>query len=126
MGRGRAPGEASSRGASVGVAVRWVYCRAPPTGRGRGEAPPTAGGGGPPLLPERDNPLRRWVGERSPAGSDVAPFFLHAPPTPPKFLRRVELAGRLLLLWAAGPQPPSPHYLAASRGLGSFVCALGS
>lgn len=69
--------------------------------------------------------LRRWVGERSPAGW-MWRLFLQLPP-PPKFLRRGELAGRLLPLWAAGPQPPLPHYLAASGGLGQLrLCTRGS
>lgn len=57
----------------------------------------------------------------------MAPFSARSPPTNLnlfKFLRRGELAGRLLPLRAAGPQPPLPHYLAASGGRGSFVFAL--
>lgn len=97
--------------------------RASPTGRGRGEALPTAGGAGPPFLLERDNPPRRWVGRGPPPGWMWRPF-LHATPT--KFLRRGELVGQLLPLRAAGPQPPLPHYLAASGGLGKIgLCTRG-
>lgn len=103
----------------------WVR-RASPTGRGRGrgEAQPTAGGAGPPFLQERDNPPRRWVGRDPPPGW-MWRLFLHATPTS-KFLRRGELAGQLLPLRAAGPQPPLPHYLAASGGLGKLgLCTRG-
>ena len=109
----------AAEGGSVGV-VRGGLAEHPPQGGG-GEKPCPLQRGRATDLPERDNPLRHWVGRGPPPGR-MWRLFLHAP-HPPKFLRRGELAGRLLLHWAAGPQPPLPHYLAAFRGSGeaSFV-----
>lgn len=109
----------AAEGGSVGV-VRGGLAEHPPQGGGGAKPCPLQEGAGH-LSPGTGQPPKAFGGERSPAGSDVAPF--SARPPPPKFLRRGEPAGRLLLLWAAGPQPPLPHYLAASRGSGeaSFV-----
>ena len=93
-----------------------------PTGRGRGEVLPTARGAGPPSRPRQ--PPKALGGECPPPGW-MWRLFLHDPPTS-KFLRRGELAGWLLPLLAARPQPPLPHYLAASGGLGKLgLCTPG-
>lgn len=104
----------AAEGGSMGGVGGWL-AEHPPLGGGRGEALPTVGGGGPPFLLERDNPPRRWVGRGPPPGRRWR-LFLHVPPL--NSCGGVELAGRLLPLRAAGPPPPLPHYLAASRGSG--------
>lgn len=110
----------AAEGGLVGGRVEGGFGGHPPTGRGRGESPAHRRRGR--ATRERDSPPpRRSVGRGPPPGR-MWRLFLHASP-PPKFLRRGELAGRLLPLRAAGPQPPLPHYLAVSRGSGeaSFV-----
>lgn len=117
------------RRAALGGSFEGVGVGSPRTptgrGRGRGEALPTARGAGP-LSSRPRQPPRALGGERFPAGLDVAPFSARHPPPQSKFLRRGELAGWLLPLLAAQPQPPLPHYLAASGGLGKLgLCTPG-
>lgn len=84
----------AAEGGSVGV-VRGGLAEHPPQGGGGAKPCPLQEGAGH-LPPGTGQPPKALGGERSPAGSDVAPFSTR-PPTPPQ----IPAEGR-----AGGPAPP--------------------
>jgi hypothetical protein len=107
----------AARGASVG-GVGGGFA-AHPRRRGRGEALPTAGGGGATLALETSQPPEALGGGTGPPpGWDVAPF-LHSP-TPPRILAEGRTGRQLLPLGDGAPASPPPPF--AGLGVaGSWV-----
>lgn len=114
----------AAEGGSVGV-VRGGLAEHPPQGGGGARPCPLQEGAGH-LPPGTGQPPKALGGERSPAGSDVAPFSAR-PPTPPNSCGGASWRAGSSSTGRRGPSLPSPTLWQSLGGLGKLrLCTRGS